>query len=168
MTTCPACGSSNPENAAFCQHCGANLSGQPTNPTASSFDTPAESLIPPAQPVAPQQPPAPQAPYAQQINYGAYPPSPRPLKDRSIALILEILPGLFGFYGIGRIYSGDTQTGILWLAGGLAWAFIAGLVSVFTGGIACFCTIPLNLAAVATATYLLNQYTKNHPEIFGA
>jgi len=36
----------------------------------------------------------------------------RPLKDRNIALILEILPGLFGLVGFGWIYSNKTDTGI--------------------------------------------------------
>lgn len=39
--------------------------------------------------------------------------APRPPKDRSIAIILEILPGLFGILGIGWIYAENTAVGIL-------------------------------------------------------
>ena len=98
------------------------------------------------------------------------PPSsyaPRPAKDRSIALILEILPGLFGFLGFGWIYSGNTNTGIAWLIGVLVWDAIAALVAVLTAGFGCFCTVPIHLALIALSASSLNTYTKQHPELFG-
>jgi TM2 domain-containing membrane protein YozV len=93
--------------------------------------------------------------------------APRPLKDRSIALILEILPGLFGIFGIGWIYAGNTTAGILWLIGVLAWDVAAGLINVLSGGIGCLCTIPVGLGLVAISAAALNSYTKQHNELFG-
>jgi hypothetical protein len=92
---------------------------------------------------------------------------PRPLKDRSIALILEILPALFGIFGIGWIYAGNTSTGIIWLIGVLIWDVVAGLINILTGGFGCFCTLPVGLVLIALSVSSLNSYTKQHTELFG-
>lgn len=91
----------------------------------------------------------------------------RPLKDKSIALILELVLGLFGFLGIGWIYSNQTTTGILCLVGMFVWNFIAFFIIIITGGFGCFCTLPVNLVAIAVSAYMLNNYTQEHPELFG-
>ncbi len=91
----------------------------------------------------------------------------RPAKDRSIALILEILPGLFGFLGFGWIYSGNTNTGIGWLVGFFVWDVIAIVIIAATAGFGCFVTVPVSLAIVALSASSLNTYTKQHPELFG-
>jgi hypothetical protein len=98
-----------------------------------------------------------------------YPPpyTSRPPKDRSVALILEILPGLFGFLGFGWIYSNQTTTGVLWLVGVIFWDLIAIGIVALTAGFGCFCTIPINIVLVATSTILLNNHIKQHPELFG-
>lgn len=91
----------------------------------------------------------------------------RPQKDRGIALVLEILPGLFGLLGFGWIYSGNTAAGVLWLIGVLVWDFIALVIVALTSGLACCCTVPVNLTLIAVSSFLLNAYTKQHPELFG-
>lgn len=91
----------------------------------------------------------------------------RPPKDRSIALILEILPGLFGLLGFGWIYSDNVNTGIMWLIGVLVWDIAAVFISVLTAGFGCICTVPINLMLVAISASSLNAYTKEHPELFG-
>jgi hypothetical protein len=138
MKTCPACNSQNADEALFCSHCGASFS-QPTP--------------------QPQQLPC----QAQPPQYTSY----RSPKDRSIALILEILPGLFGFLGIGWIYSGNTSNGLLWLIGFLLWTIIATVISVLTGGIGVICWLPISIGAIVLSAVNLNSYTKQHPEIFG-
>jgi len=96
------------------------------------------------------------------------PISARPLKDRSIALILEILPGLFGFLGFGWIYSGNTNTGVMWLVGLLVWDVIALIIVAATAGFGLCLTIPANIVLVAISASSLSTYTKQHPELFGA
>lgn len=91
----------------------------------------------------------------------------RPLKDRNMALVLEILPGLFGLYGFGWIYSGNSGLGITLLIGGIIWAIIVVVAAVLTASAACFCTVPVNIVAVALSAISLNNYTKSHPELFG-
>jgi hypothetical protein len=93
--------------------------------------------------------------------------SSRPTKDRGIALVIEILPGLFGLLGFGWIYAGNTTAGILWLGGVLVWDIIVILLSMLTAGLICFISVPINLVLVAVSASLLNSYTKQHPELFG-
>ena len=93
--------------------------------------------------------------------------SSRPTKDRGIALVLEILPGLFGLLGFGWIYAGNTTTGILWLGGVFVWDIIVIILSMLTAGLICFISVPVNLVLVAVSAVLLNTYTKQHPELFG-
>jgi hypothetical protein len=155
MMNCPSCGALNPDNNVYCGNCGSKLS-----PAESSPSIPGQTYFN-------QQPSVPP-----QHHAGYYPPPgtyypARPLKDRNIALILEILPGLFGFLGFGWIYSGNTSTGIAWLVGYLFWILIAAVVIVATGGFAVFCTLPINLIFIGVSASSLNNYTKQNPQMFG-
>lgn len=91
----------------------------------------------------------------------------RPPKDRSNAMLLEILPGIFGFLGFGWIYSGNTNTGIAWLIGYLVWNFIATIIILVTSGCGCFLTLPVNVVLIILSTSSLKTYIKKHPELFG-
>ena len=91
----------------------------------------------------------------------------RPLKDRSVAYILEILPGLFGILGIGWLYAGNTNAGIAWLVGVLAWDIFAIIVDLVTVGFGCFCSVPVNIVLITVSTISLSGYVKQHPELFG-
>jgi len=96
------------------------------------------------------------------------PISARPLKDRGIALILEILPGLFGLLGLGWIYSGNTKKGVTWLVVVLVWDMFALSIVAATAGFGLCFTIPANITMVAISALSLSTYTKQHPELFGA
>jgi len=91
----------------------------------------------------------------------------QPTKDRSIAIILELLPGFFAFLGIGWIYVGQTTTGVTVLVVDLLFNIVFTIIGVVTAGISLCLTAPLQLAAIGVSTYLLHQYTKKHPELFG-
>ncbi len=148
MTVCSHCNSTNPDDAIFCNHCGASLTFE---------ETPIEPVVTVIHPSNPSTSPPPRQNY-----YPATPP-----KDRSIALILEILPGLFGFLGFGWIYSGNITAGILWLVLFLVWAVAALFIIILTGGVGAICTLPVNIACVVISAISLSSYTKRHPEIFG-
>lgn len=98
-------------------------------------------------------------------------PSPmsgtRLFKDRSTALILEILPGLFGFLGLGWMYSGNMVVGVSLLVGGIIWWCISITAAAFTSSLSCFFTVPVSLAVVAISSFVLSDYTKRHTELFG-
>ncbi len=175
MITCPSCATANVPDARFCISCGAPLTtasaSQPGNPMAAP-----DARMPPATPGAAYvQPPAPAAypPYpGSPPAYPGYPPpyaayAPRPPKDRGIAFLLEILPGLFGLYGFGWMYSGNLTAGLFWLIGGLVWDVIAIGIDVATLGAGCAINIPVNIILVVLSTLFLNAHNKQHRELFG-
>lgn len=126
----------------------------PPPPPSDTDSTPQSSTVPAAQPSYPQPP------------YPAF--APRPPKDRGIALILEILPGLFGLLGLGWIYSGNTNTGFKWLVGVLVWHVFALIIDIGSAGFGCFlCHLPVNLVLLAISASSLNTYTRQHSELFG-
>ncbi len=91
----------------------------------------------------------------------------KPRKDRSIAIILELLPGFFAFLGIGWIYAGETTTGVIVLVADFVCNVIFAFIGAATIGISFCFTVPLQLAAIALSTYLLYQHTKKRPDLFG-
>jgi hypothetical protein len=146
MNTCPSCGASNEPNSKFCNNCGKTLS-----PNIEQLS----------------QIPAPPPPNL--TNQPVYPYDPiqqKPLKDRSIAMVLEILPGLFGFLGFGWIYSGNSSVGVIWLIGFFVWTLVGVIISVVTGGIGAICIIPISIFCIVFSAVSLSGYTNKHPEIF--
>ncbi len=117
---------------------------------------------PMAAPTTPPQAHQPAPVYAAPAGYAARPP-----KDRSIAIILEILPGFFTLLGIGWIYAGQITTGVIILVTGIVFNCIFVIIGAATAGITFCFTVPLQWAAVGLSTYLLYQHTKNQPDIFG-
>ncbi len=134
--------------------------------STSSYAPPPEPFAPGAGARAYSPPPSQAAytpPYTPPYSYTG-----RALKDRTLALVAEILPGIFGFLGIGWIYSGNTTAGILTLIGFLGWNFIALILDALTVGLFLCLHLPANLIAVAVSSFLLYNYTKKHTELFGA
>ena len=83
-------------------------------------------------------------------------------KSGGTAAILEILPGLFAqTFGIGHIYAGNTGTGLLFMFGYWALAFINFLLCfIFIG----FITWPLCWITIAIiSTLTASNSTKNLP-----
>ena len=149
MIACQSCSTLNPDDARFCKNCGSLLSTQ-------VIQTPGRGQQPAISPTVPvQQYQQPGQVYIQQ-----------PSKDRSIALILEIIPGLFGFLGIGWIYGGKTGTGVAWLIGFLFWTVTATIISVATAGIGIFCWLPISITLIVISSISLSTYAKSHPELF--
>jgi hypothetical protein len=172
MITCPNCSTSNPDSAQVCLSCGAPLieaAGRPANERLQ----PAEGEIPEPSPFAmPESPePAPSSVSVTPIPVSA-PSRPAkvdftsPKKDRSLAIVLEVVPGLFGLLGIGWIYSGFTSAGIAWLVGFLIWNIIALVICIFTVGVGCLCTLPVNLVVLIASVMALNSQIQDHSEQF--
>lgn len=84
-------------------------------------------------------------------------------KDSGLALILEILPGLFGFLGIGYMYAGYTTRGILRLVGWwiiLAIAFVISAATAPLGGIGFLCFAPFAIGVPIVSGLLLKEQMK--------
>ncbi len=124
---CQKCGTAVDEGAVFCPSCGAALQTQAQQTTTASS------------------------------NVGAGATAMPGVKSKSTALILEVVAGLFGFLGIGWIYAGETQKGIVILVGNLIVQFLVLIFTLFFGVI---CTIPLSAGISA---YLLNEHIKKSP-----
>lgn len=94
MPYCPNCGSEVREGESFCPNCGTNLSRQ----QQQTYQEPSG-----------------------QYGYSQPPPYPVSVPEKSpgIALILGLLLGLIGIWGIGQIYVGRIGRGILLLIVGL-------------------------------------------------
>lgn len=109
----------------------------------------------------PGYPPPPPSPYPP-----PYPGAGYGTKDRSLAIILELVPALFGIFGIGWMYAGNVAAGIIWLIGMIIWEVVAVLIVTLTGGFGCFCTAPVSLLLLAISVTSLSSYARNHPELF--
>jgi nicotinamide riboside transporter PnuC len=75
------------------------------------------------------------------MSYGGITP-----KDPNTAMIIELVGGLFGLLGIGYLYTGQTEAGLIrlvvWIIyNAIAWIAIVILASFIIG---CFC-IPVQL-----------------------
>lgn len=81
-------------------------------------------------------------------------------KDSGLALILEILPGLFGFLGIGYMYAGYTTGGILRLVGWWIILVIAVIISAITAGIGLLCFAPFAIGVPIVSGLLLKERMK--------
>lgn len=101
-----------------------------------------------------------------------YPPEPRALQSPprviyiernsapSTPVIVEVIGGLFGFYGIGWLVGGYAVTGALMLVGSLLLAAVWLIVTIATVGVGLFCIIPIDLAIVVASTLTLNSRLK--------
>lgn len=161
MVTCDSCGSANSDEAKICNSCGAPLAAAAMD--AVGAEVPPDTYITPEAAAAPE---------AVEAPVPVYPPPAveapvRPTKERSLALILEILPGIIGILGIGWIYAGNTLAGIIWLVAYLVWNGLALLITVFTLGIGAICWVPINIACIAVSAIFLNKYANAHSERFG-
>ncbi len=145
---CPNCGNANPASASNCLKCGQPL------PSLASGQT-----APPAPGPSPVLPPPPAA-------GPATPPYNIFQKSRGTSLLLEILPWLVGFLGVGWLYAGNTNTGILWLAGFLIWNVIAVIIDVVTLGLFLCLHGPVNIALLILSAVQLNNYMRLHPDQF--
>ncbi len=100
--------------------------------------------------------------------YDPYGPSSyAPRKDRALALVLELLPGFFGFMGFGWMYADQVGVGLAILIG--FWVFLCAEVGValVTLGVSLFCTAPLHLILLAASAVLLYNQTRARPDLFG-
>src|SRR4030042_2895480 len=98
------------------------------------------------------------------------PPS-RSVPNKGTALVLEVLPAIFGLFGIGWIYAGRTTTGVILLVSGvlLVWGGYAFIIlgstalTAITFGLGSLsyclvCGVPfIQLLAAAASTLLLNS-----------
>ncbi|HLF00764.1 MAG TPA: zinc-ribbon domain-containing protein [Anaerolineales bacterium] len=183
MIKCPACGTENSDGSNFCIACGIDLTATATEhrvrtdsvaeptPGAPPLTSPSVDM-PPEYQYTPPPPPVytPPPNYTPPSSIPAYmaTPASSATKDRTLAVAIEVIAGLFGFLGIGWFYGGNTTAGIAWLLG--LWVFhgVAFVLDFVTLGIFVCIHVPLALVIVPVSAYMLYNYTKQHPELFGS
>jgi TM2 domain-containing membrane protein YozV len=85
-------------------------------------------------------------------------------RDPSVALLLEVAGGFFGFLGIGWIYAGRPAMGILLLVGYWILDWIIGLaLSISTLGVWCCVWPAQNLIFGALSGYLAYRWLERRP-----
>lgn len=124
-------------------------------------DPPASMPPPPAAGVAPIPPPPPGQTQPAGVPSAAIAP-----KSRSAAILLEVIPGLFGILGIGWIYAGRVNVGVPVLIGGLLFAFLLAVVVILTMGCGVVLAFPIWLVAMGLSAFLLNQEMNRTPGQF--
>jgi hypothetical protein len=170
---CSKCGAPNEDGSVFCGNCGAALEGDvvPEVPAEVPAEVPEELPVAPyvEEPAAPADVVEPErelSPLPLELEIA--PPSPAYLPpaarkyDVNTAFLIEFLGGFFGLLGIGYLYAGRTNDGVVrlvvWLLYSiLAWVTI-GLLSAILVGLIC---IPFQLAIqVGVPLWSANQLKK--------
>ncbi len=78
-------------------------------------------------------------------------------------MAVEIIAGLFGFWGIGWLMRGYTSTGVLLLVGGFVFAALMLAITIFTAGVGLLCWGPLNIAVIVASGITLSNRLKSGP-----
>src|SRR5258706_9224028 len=113
------------------------------------------------QPAGKIQPQSTSSGQQQQSNPYQYQPQMGP--DPNTAFIIELIGGLFGFFGIGYMYAGKTNEGVGRLVAGIVCNVVVAFSAVLTSGICACIAIPAYVgiaivSAGAVTNMLLQQY----------
>jgi TM2 domain-containing membrane protein YozV len=130
---CPNCEAAVPEGSRFCNNCGHSM----------------------PEPSAAPQPPGPPPPVSQTTT--AHMAYARPAKDPNSAMIIELVGTFFGLMGLGWLYAGHTNRGIIALVTWLVVVVVAALISVLTGGLFACLWLPAQIAAAVISALQVKQ-----------
>ncbi len=72
-------------------------------------------------------------------------------------VIVEVILGLFGIFGVGWLAAGKTPIGLILLVLSAAWWIVAAFAAVHTVFVGCCGIIPLNLVFVAVSASMLHN-----------
>jgi len=78
-----------------------------------------------------------------------------------IAMVVEVLFGLFGLLGVGWLYAGKFSTAMLMFLGFFVLVFIEAVALFSTIGLATCVIIPLNLAIAVISGVRCRDYVRN-------
>ncbi len=106
-----------------------------------------------------------EAPPSQHVHH-YYQASPSNGPSPDTAYILNLLLGLFGFFGIGHMYAGRTGEGAVMLIVGILANILFGFLAAITAGFFACIAIPFYilfaiLSANSIKKYLLDKYQQN-------
>jgi hypothetical protein len=73
-------------------------------------------------------------------------------------MFLEIVPGLFGIFGLGWLYAGNTSAGLWWLFGMLGYLVLQVILFFTTVTMSSCIMYPIQLVILFVSVYKLSQY----------
>jgi TM2 domain-containing membrane protein YozV len=87
----------------------------------------------------------------------------QPAKDPNTAFLIELVGTLFGFMGLGWIYAGYTNKGVIMLIVWLVVVVVAAVISVLTAGIFACVWLPAQvIAAVVSASQVKQAVVRDY------
>lgn len=87
----------------------------------------------------------------------------QPAKDPNMAFLIELVGTLFGFMGLGWIYAGYTNKGVVMLIVWLLIVVVAAVISVLTAGIFACVWLPAQvIAAVVSASQVKQAVARDY------
>ncbi len=143
--------------------------GAPAGPPPSPAGPPPAPAAPePPGAQAPAPPPAPVERKASETHPPATSSARRTAqsKSRTLCLILEVVPALFGLLGIGWIYAGRLKVGLSLLGGGVLFGVVVTILSIFTAGCVLFIALVLWPAAIVASAVMLHRFMASEPGLF--
>ncbi len=81
--------------------------------------------------------------------------------NKTLAIILEIVGGIFGIFGIGWLVAGKTKVGLPLLIGSFVWAIIEIIGTIVTLGFGLLCFFPIDIIALIVSAIMLNNSFNN-------
>jgi len=110
------------------------------------------------------------------MGSGAYMATPvmtAPQRNNGLAIALEVIGGLFGFFGIGWLIGGVTNVGLILLISGIIgniimWSLVTiagGALAIFTFGLSFIlflCPPVVNIIVMVISTIMLNGRLKRN------
>lgn len=94
----------------------------------------------------------PQTPYGYQAQTG---PNP------NTAFTIELIGGLFGFFGLGYMYAGKTSEGVVRLIMGIGWNITVAIAASITVGICAFVALPVYIVVAIASANAVKNYLQN-------
>lgn len=88
-----------------------------------------------------------------------YPPPP-PDNTDTVALILEIVFGLFGIMGMGWLYAGNILTAVLVFIGFMIFVLVEAALIALTGGICGCLALPVNIGIAVFSATRVREYVR--------
>ena len=98
-------------------------------------------------------------PPGQQPGYPQQPYYPQDSTD-TVAMILEILFGLFGLMGMGWLYAGNILTAILVFIGFTVFLLVEAALIAITGGLCGCLALPVNIAVAVISGMRVRDYVR--------
>lgn len=164
---CPGCGSDNPSGTKFCTQCGVALPrvGKSPREVPEQYTEPMDAETAAAKGAAGVES-LPEMVIRPDGLYVATSGEKDIVKRRSktTGVLLEVVPGLFGFLGFGWLYAGNIGAWLAWL---IAFSVFSTISVILDFSVLFICVhIPAHFILIAASAAALNSYMTERTDEF--